>query len=117
MEPAEHRHRIHTRARAQFDAGLGEEARALRARWGPGLRAFSAIGYRESWAYLDGELTLEEAIDLDATRNVRFAKRQRTWFRREPELEVLDATTDPTPVARRRLEAFVAKGPGMLSLP
>ena len=38
----------------QFDAGLVEEARALRERWDPALPAFSAIGYRESWAFLDG---------------------------------------------------------------
>ena len=49
-------------------------------------RAFSAIGYHESWAFLDGERTLEEAIALDALHNEQFAKRQRTWFRREPTL-------------------------------
>ena len=74
VEPAEHRRRIAARARAQFDAGLVEEARALRERWDPGLPAFSAIGYRESWAMLDGELTLEAAIELDAPRNVPFAQ-------------------------------------------
>ena len=51
--------RIADRARAQFDAGLVEEARALRERWDPCAAARSrAIGYRESWAFLDGELTL-----------------------------------------------------------
>ena len=55
--PAEHRDRIAARARAQFDAGLVEEARALRERFDPALPAFSAIGYREAWAVLDGELT------------------------------------------------------------
>jgi tRNA dimethylallyltransferase len=60
------------------------------------LRWFSAIWYRESWAHLDGELTLDEAIALDALHNEQFAKRQRTWFRREPELAVVDATADPT---------------------
>ncbi len=97
VEPAEHRRRIGARARAQFDAGLVDEARSLRGRWDPGLRAFSAIGYRESWAHLDGELTLEQAIELDAMRNRQFAKRQATWFRREPTLTVVDATADPRP--------------------
>ncbi|MBI2776014.1 MAG: tRNA (adenosine(37)-N6)-dimethylallyltransferase MiaA [Chloroflexi bacterium] len=81
---------IAARARAQFDAGLIEEARALRDRWDPSLRAFSAIGYAEAWAVLDGEITREAAIERDAARNVAFAKRQRTWFRREPEIEWLD---------------------------
>jgi tRNA dimethylallyltransferase len=84
---------IATRARAQFDAGLIGEARALRAQFDPGLPAFSAIGYREAWAVLDGELGRDAAIELDARRNVAFAKRQRTWFRREHEIEWLDAST------------------------
>jgi len=99
--------RIEGRARSQFRAGLIEEARALRERWDPDLPAFSAIGYRESWAVLDEESTLEEAIDLDARRNVAFAKRQRTWFRREPDLAVVDATRDPGPVAADALDRFV----------
>ena len=94
VEPATHAGRIATRARAQFDAGLIDEARRLRERFDPGLRAFSAIGYREAWAVLDGATTRDAAIDLDARRNVAFAKRQRTWFRSEPGIAWLDATAD-----------------------
>ena len=104
---AEHVRRMAARARAQFDAGLVEEARALRERFDPSLPAFSAIGYRETWAFLDGEITLEQAIELDARRNVAFAKRQRTWFRSEPTLAILDATGDALPVATERLNAFL----------
>ena len=92
VDPHAHAARIATRARAQFDAGLIEEARALRERFDPGLPAFSAIGYREAWAVLDGELTRDAAIDLDAQRNLAFSKRQRTWFRSEPDITWLDAT-------------------------
>jgi len=91
---------IAARARAQFDAGLVQEARALRERYDPALRAFSAIGYAESWALLDGEIDRETAIERDAARNIAFAKRQRTWFRREPEIEWLDPSAgDPLPRA------------------
>ena len=83
---------IATRARAQFEAGLIEEARALRVRYDPALPAFSAIGYREAWAVLDGTLTREAAIAADAQRNLAFAKRQRTWFRAEPGITWLDPT-------------------------
>jgi len=83
---------IAARARAQFDAGLIEEARALRDRFDPALPAFSAIGYREAWAVLDGQLDREQAIAEDARRNAAFAKRQRTWFRAEPDVTWLDAT-------------------------
>ena len=87
---------IAERARAQFEAGLVEEARALRDRFDPALPAFSAIGYAESWALLDGEIDRETAIERDAARNVAFAKRQRTWFRREPGIEWLDpSAADP----------------------
>jgi tRNA dimethylallyltransferase len=92
VDAATHRDWIAHRARAQFHAGLIEEARILRERFDPALPAFSAIGYREAWAVLDGELTPEAAIAEDARRNRAFAKRQRTWFRAEPDMEWVDAT-------------------------
>lgn len=93
VEPAEHRTRIADRARAQFAAGLLDEAGGLRRRFDPGLPAFSAIGYREAWSVLDGERDLDAAIELDAARNVAFARRQRTWFRAEPGIAWLSAGT------------------------
>ena len=98
---------IAARARAQFDSGLVEEARELRERYDPTLPAFSAIGYREAWALLDGEIDRETAIERDAQRNVAFAKRQSTWFRSERDIEWLSLPDiDPLPIARRRaLEA------------
>ena len=102
VHPHAHAARIATRARAQFDAGLIEEARALRERFDPALPAFSAIGYREAWAVLDGELTRDAAIELDAQRNLAFSKRQRTWFRSEPDITWLDATADTPDRGRAR---------------
>ena len=81
VDPDTHREWITKRARAQFDAGLIEEARSLRERFDPSLPAFSAIGYREAWAVIDGTMTVDAAIAEDARRNVGFTKRQRTWFR------------------------------------
>jgi tRNA dimethylallyltransferase len=109
VDPVHHAERITARARAQFDAGLIEEARALRERFDPGLPAFSALGYREAWSVLDGESTREGAIELDARRNVAFAKRQRTWFRSEPDISWLDATDalpagDALALARQALD-------------
>jgi tRNA dimethylallyltransferase len=90
-----HRRWIAPRARDQFDAGLVDEARTLRDRYDPGLPAFSAIGYREAWAVLDGQIDGEAAIERDAARNIAFAKRQATWFRAERDIEWLDGTADP----------------------
>ena len=42
---------------------------------------------------LDGELTLEEAIDRNIARNRQLARRQRTWFRSEPDITWLDAAS------------------------
>ncbi|HLX35827.1 MAG TPA: tRNA (adenosine(37)-N6)-dimethylallyltransferase MiaA [Candidatus Limnocylindrales bacterium] len=97
LDAATHAAWIGRRARSQFEAGLLDEARALRERFDPTLPAFSAIGYREAWAVLDGQLDLEAAIELDARRNRQFAKRQATWFRREPGMTWLDAETDQVP--------------------
>jgi tRNA dimethylallyltransferase len=94
LAPDVHRGWMARRARQQFEAGLIEEAGALRERFDPSLPAFSAIGYREAWAVLDGGLTLEQAIELDARRNEQFAKRQATWFRAEPDIEWLDGARD-----------------------
>ena len=95
LDRTTHRAWIATRAQAQFDAGLIDEARGLRERFDPGLPAFSAIGYREAWAVLDGRLDREAAIAEDSRRNASFAKRQRTWFRAEPDVTWLDATASP----------------------
>ena len=104
-----HRGWIAKRAQVQFAAGLVEEARALRERFDPGLRAFSAVGYREAWAVIDGRSSLEAAIEEDIGRNVAFARRQRTWFRSEPGIAWLDAAADPLPeavtLARRLVRA------------
>lgn len=94
LAPEVHRSWIARRAREQFDAGLIDEARALRDRFDPALPAFSAIGYREAWAVIDGQLAREAAIELDAARNVQFAKRQATWFRSEPGIEWHDTSQD-----------------------
>lgn len=94
MDPDEHARRIAARAQQQFRDGLVEEAVSLRERFDPGLPAFTAIGYHEAWEVADGVRTLDEAIDLDARRNVAFAKRQRTWFRSEPDIDWLDASSD-----------------------
>src|SRR6185503_16931274 len=90
-----HRDWIARRARDQFDAGLVDEARALRGRFDPKLPAFSAIGYHEAWALLDGAIDRDTAIERDVARNVAFARRQATWFRAERDIEWLDATASP----------------------
>jgi tRNA dimethylallyltransferase len=103
------RERIHARARSQFGAGLVDETRALLARFDPCLPSFSGIGYAEARAVIDGRLGLEEAIAQDARRNVAFARRQATWFRREPDVAWLDATNSlPRETALRSVLAYLS---------
>jgi tRNA dimethylallyltransferase len=110
VTPSVHRGWIAERARGQFAAGLLDEARLLRRRFDPGLPAFSAIGYREAWAVLDGRASIDEAIDLDIRRNAAFAKRQRTWFRAEPDIAWFDAETDPVGSARAAVGRLLDRG-------
>ena len=106
LDREEHERRIAARARQQFDAGLVAEAVALRERYDPGLPAFSAIGYQEAWDVADGRSTLEHAVAKDVQRNLAFAKRQRTWFRSEPDVVWLDASSaDPFAEALRLARA------------
>jgi tRNA dimethylallyltransferase len=98
-----HRAWIARRAQAQLDGGILAEATALRARYDPALPAFSAIGYREAWDLLDGRLDRAGYLAVNTRRNVAFARRQRTWFRRETVDLVLDAAD--TGMLRRALDA------------
>jgi tRNA dimethylallyltransferase len=98
VEPAQHRDWISARARAQFESGLLEEAAALRSRYDPSLPAFSAFGYHEAFAVLDGDISVEQAVERDAARTWQFARRQRTWFRAEPDITWFDAPGDAAQV-------------------
>jgi tRNA dimethylallyltransferase len=95
VEPPVLRERIHDRARAQFAAGLVEETRSLAARYPTTLPSFSGIGYAEALAVIEGRLEPDAAVAQDAHRNVLFARRQATWFRRETDVHWLDATREP----------------------
>jgi len=81
---AVHRAWIARRAEDQLDGGILEEVALLRERFDPALPAFSAIGYREAWDLLDGRIDRAGYLEVNVRRNVAFARRQRTWFRREP---------------------------------
>ncbi len=108
VDAEEHRRWIAERARAQFDAGLLDEAAGLLAAgYARNLASFSAIGYHEAFGVLDGAWTREEAILLDARRNVHFARRQRTWFRSEHDVCWIDATADALPAALEVVRPFV----------
>jgi len=81
--------RLNQRAAAMFSAGLVEETRALLARYGP-VKALDSLGYRQAAAVLNGTLTPPAAIEAAQQGHRNYAKRQLTWFRREPEVHWLE---------------------------
>lgn len=92
--------RIERRVARMFDDGLVEEVRRLRAAGlEEGLTASRAIGYPEVLAHLDGELTLAEARERTVVATRRFARRQESWWRKDPRI-VWVRHDDPERVAR-----------------
>jgi tRNA dimethylallyltransferase len=77
--------RLNQRAVAMFTAGLIDETRCLLARYGP-VKALDSLGYRQAIAALAGTLSEEAAIEAIQQGHRNYAKRQLTWFRREPEV-------------------------------
>lgn len=93
--------RIHERVLAMFDAGLVEETKELLRKYGEAARPLSSIGYKQVVQLLRGELTREAAVDAVQQAHRNYAKRQMTWFRREPEVRWLQGFGDqPTIVSR-----------------
>ena len=81
--------RINQRASAMFDRGLMEETSRLVERYGRKCRALGSLGYAQATAVLAGEMTREEAVAAAQQGHRNYAKRQLTWFRREPEMHWL----------------------------
>jgi tRNA dimethylallyltransferase len=79
--------RIHARCQRMFDTGLIEETQSILALGFPASsKALESIGYREAVLHLSGGLSLPEAIAQTQIATRQYAKRQRTWFRREREM-------------------------------
>ena len=76
--------RIHERVLAMFDAGLVEETQQLLKKFGDAARPLSSIGYKQVVQLLKGEIDREAAVDAVQQAHRNYAKRQMTWFRREP---------------------------------
>lgn len=82
--------RLNQRCAEMFAAGLVEETRDLLEQYGP-VKVLDSLGYRQACAVLAGTLTLEAGIGVAQQGHRNFAKRQLTWFRREPEVRWIEA--------------------------
>lgn len=110
------RAQLHARIARRFDAMMAEgfldEVTALRDRGDLNVRHASmrAVGYRQLWAHLEGQLTLEEAGRRAVAATRQLAKRQLTWMRAERQGEWLDPETDPASLKRDILHAQAVLG-------
>jgi len=94
---------LNQRAAAMFAAGLIEETRSLLARYGP-VKALDSLGYRQAMAVLAGTMSEEAAIAAAQQGHRNYAKRQLTWFRREPEVHWIEAFGDQPETLRAAAE-------------
>jgi tRNA dimethylallyltransferase len=76
---------LNRRAEEMFAAGLIEETRELLARYGP-VKALDSLGYRQAMTVLSGTESVPNAVAAAQQGHRNYAKRQLTWFRREPEV-------------------------------
>jgi tRNA dimethylallyltransferase len=90
--------RINHRAEAMFEAGLIEESQKLIGKYGDGAGPTSSLGYKQAMQFLRGELTREQAVIAAQQAHRNYAKRQMTWFRREPEVHWLRGFGDQTEI-------------------
>jgi tRNA dimethylallyltransferase len=84
--------RINRRVLQMVEDGLVEEAKAVYPK--RRLNSLQTVGYRELFAYFDGEYDLPRAIELIQQNTRHYAKRQLTWFRRDPQIHWLNANDD-----------------------
>lgn len=87
--------RLNRRCAEMFAAGLIDETRALLSRYGV-VKTLDSLGYRQGLAVLAGTMSVKEAITAAQQGHRNYAKRQLTWFRREPDVHWIDAFGDQT---------------------
>lgn len=85
--------RITDRVHQMFEDGFVDEVKSLEMNLRLGKTAFRALGYSQVLSLLSGEISEEEAITLTINATKKFARRQLSWFRRDPLIHWLDATS------------------------
>jgi tRNA dimethylallyltransferase len=101
--------RINRRVVKMFEQGLVGETRQLLAKYGEAARPLSSIGYSQVVHLLKGELSEGDAIVAVQQAHRNYAKRQITWFRREPEVIWISGFGDDTDVQARALDLVRAQ--------
>ena len=95
--------RINLRARQMFVNGLVEETKSIIEKYGEQARPLASLGYKQAVQLLKSELTREQAIQAAQQAHRNYAKRQMTWFRREPDVVWLKGFGDEPEIQREAL--------------
>lgn len=98
--------RINARAAAMFERGLVEETARLREKYA-GAWALSSLGYRQAGQLLEGAMDRAEAVRAAQQAHRNYAKRQMTWFRREPEVRWLRGFGDDLEIQREARDRVI----------
>jgi tRNA dimethylallyltransferase len=93
--------RINERARNMFAAGLVEETRGLLAKYGEAARPLASLGYKQAVQLIRGDIDELSALQGAQQAHRNYAKRQMTWFRREPDVVWLDSFGDEAAAQQR----------------
>jgi tRNA dimethylallyltransferase len=101
--------RINQRAREMFSAGLLEETRMLIERYGSSVWPLNSLGYKQAMQHLRGELSFEQAIVAAQQGHRNYAKRQMTWFRREPDVHWIEDFGSNPAVQKQIVDLIRAK--------
>jgi len=99
--------RINARAARMFEEGLVDETRYLAEKYGDPSRRLTALGYRQALTVVAGQMSLAQAVASAQQGHRNYAKRQMTWFRREPEVHWLSGFGDD-PGIREQAERMIA---------
>ncbi len=100
--------RLETRTRSMFIHGLIEEVQGLLALGSTGNeKPFEALGYKQALMHLRGALTLEQAVESTIIETRQYAKRQRTWFRRDPEIRWFAGFGDDAEIIAQATQADI----------
>jgi len=100
--------RINRRAQHMFDGGLIEETQNLLQKYGTTARPLASLGYKQAVQFVRGELAREQALQAAQQAHRNYAKRQLTWFRREPEVKWLNGFGDDPNIQRQAVALVVA---------
>jgi tRNA dimethylallyltransferase len=103
--------KINRRVEEMFANGFVEEVRRLATRFPSSCQAFKAIGYCQIANYLNGRITLEQAVETTQQESRRYAKRQLTWFRSDSTILWLDGSASSEELQKQGaqvVEKFIA---------